>query len=62
MGKFAVLLAVGLIAAMSSTVVSANEEADARIKACEQQNQDASDRYEAVMKCLDEQAQYDTSE
>lgn len=62
MVKYISLLAAGLFAVMFNSMAFANEEADARIKACEQQNQDATDRFEAVMQCLDEMAQYDTSE
>jgi len=62
MGKFVLLLAAGLIAGMACTTVTANEEAEARIQACEQQNQNAPDRYATVSQCLDEQAQYDTSD
>jgi hypothetical protein len=62
MGKYVSLLAAGLFAIMFNPVVFAEEEADAWIRICEQQNQDAADQYAAVMKCLDEQAQYATSE
>lgn len=60
MRKFVMLLAAASIVGMSSTTVYANEEAEALIKACEQQAQGVPDQYAAVMKCLDEKLQYET--
>jgi len=61
MRKFVMLLAAASILGLSSTAVFANEEAEAAIKACEQQAQaqGAADQYDAVMKCLEEKAQYE---
>ena len=62
MRKFFMLLAAVSIAAVSSTTVYANPEADALLKACQQQSQDAPDQHAAVISCLDEKLQYDTSD
>lgn len=60
MRKFFMLLAAVGVITLSSTTVYANEEADALIKACEQQAQGAPDQYATVMKCLDEKLQYES--
>jgi hypothetical protein len=60
MRKFVMLFAAVAVVGFASPSVYANEEADALIKACEQQTQGASDPYAAVMKCLDEKLQYET--
>jgi len=60
MRKYFMLLAAVSVISLSSAGVYANDEAEAAIKACEQQTQGAPDQYEAVMKCLDEKAQYET--
>lgn len=60
MRKFFMLLAAAGIMSLSSTSVYANDEAEAVIKACEQQTQGAPDPTAAVMQCLDEKAQYET--
>ena len=55
------LFAVVSIATLSSTSIYANPEADALLQACQQQSQNAPDQYAAVMSCLNEKLQYDTS-
>jgi len=59
MRKLVMLLAVTGMLGFTSVPVLANDEADALIKACEQQSQGAADQYAAVMQCLDEKLQYE---
>ena len=63
MRKIFMLLTALSFAALFSTAVyaSVDSEAEALIKACEQQTQNAPDRDAAVSQCLDEKLQYDTS-
>jgi hypothetical protein len=61
MRKFILLFAAVSIAALTSTTVSASPEADAVLQTCQQQSQGAADQYTAVMNCLNEKLQYDTS-
>jgi hypothetical protein len=63
MRKFLMVLgALSFATVFSNTVIASTDtEAEALIKACEQQTQGAPDRYAAITKCLDEKLQYDTS-
>ena len=56
------LLAAVSLSGVVATPGFADTEAQALIKSCEQQSQAAGDQYAAVMSCLHEKLQYDTSD